>query len=361
MPEPIIDLRSDTLTLPTPEMKAAMAEAALGDDCYGEDPTVNRLEALAAQTMGTEAALFVASGTMGNTCALLAHTRLGDEIIVEEDCHVHQWEAGAYANIAGVAVRAVEAADGIIRPEQLEDLVRPTTDPHQPISSLLCIENTHNRGIGSAWTPAEVEAVAAAAHGHRLKIHMDGARVFNAAVAVGVQVKEFARHIDSVTFCLSKGLSAPVGSVLCGSEEFMYRARRARKRLGGAMRQAGVIAAAGIVAIEQCASWLPQDHANALRLADGLNEIDGIEALLAPRPTNMVFMDVSQIGWKSADLVARLKERGVLANPRPGSIVRLVTHRGISTEDVEVVIAAITSMVEDASTMVEGSRVRASV
>ena len=219
MPERVIDLRSDTVTLPTPEMKAAMADAALGDDCYGEDPTVNRLEELAAETMGTEAAVFVASGTMGNTCALLAHTRLGDEIIVEENYHIYQWEAGAYANIAGVAVRAVEAADGIIRPAQLEDLVRPTTNPHMPLSSLLCIENTHNYGIGSAWTPAEVEAVAAAAHGYGLKVHMDGARVFNAAVAVGVDVKDFARHVDSVTFCLSKGLSAPVGSVLCGSEE----------------------------------------------------------------------------------------------------------------------------------------------
>ena len=357
MPERVIDLRSDTVTLPTPEMKAAMADAALGDDCYGEDPTVNRLEELAAETMGTEAAVFVASGTMGNTCALLAHTRLGDEIIVEQDCHIYQWEAGAYANIAGVAVRAVEAADGIIRPAQLEDLVRPTTNPHTPLSSLLCIENTHNYGIGSAWTPAEVEAVAAAVHGYGLKIHMDGARVFNAAVAVGVDVKDFARHVDSVTFCLSKGLSAPVGSVLCGSEEFMYRARRARKRLGGAMRQAGVIAAAGIIAIEQCGNWLPQDHANARRLAEGLGEIDGIETAMAPRPSNMVFLDVSEIGWESADLVARLKERGVLGNPRPGSRVRLVTHRCISADDVELVIAAIAALVDEA--MID-SRVRAS-
>ena len=344
MSQRLVDLRSDTLTLPTEEMREAMRQAELGDDCYGEDPTVNHLEELAAATMGTDAAVFVTSGTMGNTCAILAHTQLGDEIIAEQYCHIYNWEAGGYANIAGVVVRPVEAENGIIKPEQLDELIRPTDNPHLPLSSLLCIENTHNMSIGGAWSPAEVEAVTAAAHGHGLKVHMDGARVFNAAVAMGVEPAEYGRHVDSVTFCLSKGLSAPVGSVLCGSEEFIYHARRARKRLGGAMRQAGVIAAAGIVAIEQCRGWIQQDHINARRLREGLGEIDGVATAQGPRPTNMAFMDVSEFGWDTPELIARLKEIGVLVNPRPNSRVRLTTHRCVSADDVEYVIDAVGSM-----------------
>ncbi len=359
----IVDLRSDTITLPTEEMREAMRHAELGDDCYGEDPTVNRLEELAAETMGTEAAALVTSGTMGNTCAILAHTRLGDEIIAEQYCHIYNWEAGGYANIAGVVVRPVEAEHGIIKPDQLDELIRPTDNPHLPLSRLLCIENTHNMSIGQAWSPAEVEAVTAAAHGYDLKVHMDGARVFNAAVALGVEPAEYGRRVDSVTFCLSKGMSAPVGSLLCGSEEFIYHARRARKRLGGAMRQAGVIAAAGIVAIERCRDWIQQDHANARRLWEGLAEIDGVATALAPRATNMAFMDVSALGWDTPELVARLKEIGVLVNPRPSSRVRLTTHRCVSADDVEYVIGTVGSMMSPSAfraSAIRASAIRAS-
>ena len=352
MPERVVDLRSDTVTLPTEEMRGAMSRAELGDDVYGEDPTVKRLEELAADKTGMDRALFVPSGTMGNTAALLAHTRPGDEVIFEELAHLYNWEAGTYANICGLAARPILGEFGIFTAEQLEEAIRPD-NVHFTRPTLVCLENTHNNAAGSVWTPEEFEAVSSVARQHGLKVHVDGARIFNAAVALGVEVTEFTRHVDSLMFCVSKGLSAPGGSLLCGDSAFVEEAYRARKRLGGAMRQAGVIAAAGIVAIEQCASWLPQDHANASRLADGLNEIDGIETAMAPRPSNMVFMDVSLLGWSSADLVARLTERGVLGNPRPNSRVRLVTHRCISSEDVEFVIEATTAMVED-------SRVRAS-
>ena len=344
MGEARVDLRSDTLTRPTEEMLEAMRRAPVGDDVYGEDPTVKALEELAAARMGKEAALFVPSGTMGNTCALLAHTHAGEEMIAEELSHIYNWEAGNYANLAGLTVRPVKGEHGIFSPGQLEAALRPD-NPHFPPQTLVCLENTHNNAAGAVWTPAQMEAVSVLAHNRGLPVHLDGARIFNAAVALGVDAKEISRHVDSVMFCVSKGLSAPVGSLLCGSRAFIDKAYRARKRLGGAMRQAGVIAAAGMVAIERMTARLAEDHANARRLCEGLNKIPGISARQAPLPTNILMVEVSGLGWTSAELISHWKPAGILCNPRPPAGVRLVTHRHISAADVDYALEFTRKMV----------------
>ncbi|MCC7265369.1 MAG: aminotransferase class I/II-fold pyridoxal phosphate-dependent enzyme [Candidatus Latescibacteria bacterium] len=346
MPERIVDLRSDTVTKPTEEMREAMHRAPVGDDVYGEDPTVKALEELAAARMGMEAALFVPSGTMGNTCALLAHTHAGEEMVVEELAHISCWEAGNYANLAGLSIRPIRGEHGVFTPAQLEAALRSPENPHFARQTLLCLENTHNNAAGAVWTPAQVEAVAVAARGRGLAVHMDGARIFNAAVALGVDAREFTRHLDSVMFCVSKGLSAPVGSLLCGSRAFIAEAYRARKRLGGAMRQAGVIAAAGIVAIEQMVARLAEDHANARRLCEGLAQIPGITARQAPVPTNILMVDVAGLGWTAEELVTRWKAVGVLGNRRPPTAARLVTHRHISAADVDYTLEVTREMVQ---------------
>lgn len=345
MSDRIVDLRSDTLTLPTEEMLEAMRCAPLGDDVYGEDPTVDALQELAAERMGMEAALFVPSGTMGNTCALLAHTRPGEEVIFEELAHMYNWEAGGYANIAGLSSRAVRGEHGIFTAEQFAAVLRPD-NPHFARQTLVCLENTHNNAAGAVWTPAQVKAIADLARARGLKVHIDGARLFNAAVALGADPKEFTRHADSVMFCVSKGLSAPIGSVLCGSRAFIEVAYRMRKRLGGAMRQAGVIAAAGIVAIEKMVGRLAEDHAHAQRLCEGIDKIPGLRARQAPLPTNILMLDVGGLGWKSADLIARWKPLGILCNPRPPAGVRLVTHRHIGAADVEYVLEVTRQLAE---------------
>ena len=311
-----VDLRSDTITRPTEAMWEAMHHADVGDDVYGEDPTVQRLQELGAELMGKEAGLFLPSGTMANTAALLAHTRYGDEMVVEELAHLYCWEAGAYSNIAGLATRPVRGDQGIFTAEQFEAVLRPP-NPHFPKTSLLCLENTHNNAAGAVWSPGETAEVALAARDHGLRIHLDGARLFNAAVALGVDAKELAAHVDSVTFCVSKGLSAPVGSVLCGSRAFIEDAYRARKRLGGAMRQAGIMAAAGIVALETMVDRLAEDHETARSLAEGLDAIEGVTAVRAPRPTNILMVDVGGLGWSTADLIDRWLARGIKCNPRP--------------------------------------------
>ena len=343
MPERVVDLRSDTVTLPTEEMRVAMSRAELGDDVYGEDPTVKRLEELAAEKAGMDRALFVPSGTMGNTAALLAHTRPGDEVIFEELAHLYNWEAGSYANICGLAARPILGEFGIFTAEQLEEAIRPD-NVHFTRPTLVCLENTHNNAAGSVWTPGEFEAVSSVARQHGLKVHVDGARIFNAAVALGVEVTEFTRHVDSRMFCVSKGLSAPVGSLLCGDSAFVEEAYRARKRLGGAMRQAGIIAAAAIVSLENMVDRLAEDHDNARRLCTELSAMEGISATQAPRPTNIVMVDVGGLGWTSAELIDRWKKLGILCNPRPPTRVRLVTNRHVSADDVTYALDATRQM-----------------
>ncbi|HHY38241.1 MAG TPA: low specificity L-threonine aldolase, partial [Clostridia bacterium] len=254
----MIDLRSDTVTRPTPEMRRAMAEAEVGDDVYGEDPSVRQLEEIAAETMGKEAALFVASGTMGNQVALMAHTRRQDEVLLEAESHIFFYEAGGMAVLSGLMPFPIRTEDGILRPTDLERALRPS-DIHFPKPSLVCLENTHNRHGGRVAGVEEIKKTCDFAHAHGLKVHLDGARIFNAAVALGVNVKSLVKDVDSVMFCLSKGLCAPVGSMLAGTRDFIEEARRCRKLLGGGMRQAGVLAAAGIVALKTMVDRLAED------------------------------------------------------------------------------------------------------
>ena len=343
MSERTVDLRSDTVTLPTQEMKDAMMEAALGDDGYGEDATVNRLQEFAAEKLGMEAGLYVPSGTMGNACALFAHTRSGDDVFFEERAHLFAGARGEFAVLNGVKPHPMQAEFGVIQPEQLEEAIN-SEDVSQP--SLLCIENTHNGSGGSAWTSAEVEAISKAARAHGLKIHMDGARIFNAVVAHGVDVRNYTRHIDSVMFCVSKGLSAPVGSLLCGSRSFIDEADAVRKRMGGGMRQAGIIAAAGIVALEKMVDRLAEDHEIARLLCVELEAIEGIKVQRPLTPTNFAMVNVEGLGWSSESLIEKWKTHGILANPRPPAGARLVAHRHITRDDVTYVVDATRRLVE---------------
>lgn len=328
MAELPIDLRSDTVTRPTPEMRRAMAEAEVGDDVYGEDPTVNRLEALAATMVGMEAALFVPSGTMGNQAAVLTHTRRGDEVICHEESHVFLYEVGGMALISGAQVRTLPGRRGFMSPADIAAAIRPE-NVHFPRTGLLCLENTHNRAGGTVATPDEVGAMAVAARDRGVPVHLDGARIFNAAVALGVPVSEFARHVDSLMFCLSKGLSAPVGSLLCGSRDFIERARRARKVLGGGMRQAGVLAAAGLVALESMVDRLAEDHENARVLAEGLAGLSGLDVDLATVQTNIVSLGVKETGLGAPAFAAACRDRGLLMNAMSPTRVRLVTHKDV--------------------------------
>jgi threonine aldolase len=329
--EPVIDLRSDTVTHPTPEMRQAMFEAEVGDDVFSEDPTVNRLEEMAAERMGKEAAVFVASGTMGNLTALLAHCGRGDEAIVGEEAHVLHYEAGGAPGLGGIGLRTVPNDDhGMLDLDAVAAAIR-LDNIHMPRTAAVCLENTHNRCSGGVVTPEETDALCELAHRRGVAVHLDGARIFNAAVALGVPAARLTRNVDSVTFCLSKGLSAPVGSVVCGTKEFVDRARRARKMLGGGMRQAGVIAAAGIVALETMVDRLAEDHENARLLARGLASLPGISLDPDAIQTNIVIFDVPD----APAFVRRLREVGVLATlPAPGR-ARMVTHYGITRADIE--------------------------
>lgn len=339
-PLKIVDLRSDTLTKPTPEMYEAMRAAELGDDVLEEDPTVLRLEALAAERMGKEAGLFVASGTMGNLTAMVTHTRRGDEVICEADAHIFWYEAAGMAVVGSLLPRCLPGKRGALDPAEVARAIRPD-DVHHPRTGLICLENTHNRAGGTVLRPEQVEGVAAVARAHGIPLHIDGARIFNAAVALGVEPRELVRGADSVTFCLSKGLSAPVGSVLTGSRDFIRRARQTRKLLGGGMRQAGVIAAAGIVALESLVDRLAEDHVNARDLARGLAEVPGIAVDLESVQTNMVYFDVRGTGQTAAEFVARLAEAGVKAYDLGEWSIRFVTYRGITAEDVELALARV--------------------
>jgi threonine aldolase len=331
-----VDLRSDTVTQPTPEMRRAMAEAEVGDDVFGDDPTVNRLQELAAERFGKQAALFIPSGTMGNLAAILAHCTRGDEVILGDLCHTTLFEAGGVAALGGVHPRTVpNQPDGTLAMEAIEDAVRPD-DEHFPVSRLVCLENTHNRCGGVPLTAEYTRQVGAAARARGLSLHVDGARIFNAAAATGSAVRELAGPADSVMFCLSKGLCAPVGSVLCGEAEFIRKARRVRKQLGGGMRQAGVIAAAGIVALERMADRLHEDHARARRLAAGLKDIPGVRLETDPPATNMVFFSLTpEAPLDGAGAEQALLQDGILVHAVGARRMRLVLHFWIDDEGVE--------------------------
>jgi len=340
----IVDMRSDTVTRPTPRMRQAMAEAQVGDDVMGEDPTINRLEAEAAAQMGKEAALFAASGTMGNLLAVLAHTQPGEEAILQAESHIYYYEAGGLARIAGVMPRLLTGSRGHLDPGQIREAVRPR-DIHFPPATLLCLENTHNRAGGTVMPMAQLAEVSATGRELGLKIHMDGARIFNAAAALGLAPREIAGPVDSVMFCLSKGLGAPVGSLLTGTEEFIARARRMRKLLGGGMRQAGVLAAAGLVALEDPLPQLRRDHLLAKRLASGLAALPGI--ILQPEEveTNIIIFGLGSPLAAAADFVRRLKGAGVLANAVSAGAIRLVTHCDLTEEDGAWALEAVSSVV----------------
>jgi threonine aldolase len=337
----LIDLRSDTVTRPTPEMREAMANAEVGDDVYGDDPTVNRLQEMAAGMMGKEAGLFVPSGTMGNLAAILSHCQRGDEVIIGQLNHSFLYEAGGMSVLGGVhSYQLKNQRDGSLLPADVEAAIRPD-DPHDPITRLVCLENTHNRCGGTVQTAEYTREITRLAHKHGLKVHLDGARIFNAAAALGVPARTLAEPVDSVTFCLSKGLSAPVGSVLCGDHTFIQKARRARKLLGGGMRQAGILAAAGIVALRTMTERLREDHARASNLADGLRENDCIVLDDGTPATNMVFFDLAARASLSAPEVAeRLARDGILVSPGGERRFRLVTHCWIDDAAVEKTIAA---------------------
>lgn len=341
-----IDFRSDTVTWPTPAMRQAMHTAPLGDDVYGEDPTVNRLEALAAAKTGKEAALFVASGTMGNLTAILSHTTRGDEAIVGDAYHTYCWEAGGMATLGGVVPHPLPVdAEGRMANDAIESAVRGD-DPHWPRSRLILVENSVGGRYGNALPPSYFANIRRMADKHGLAVHLDGARLFNAAVALGIDASEIVQHVDSVSFCLSKGLCAPVGSLLCGSAEFIHRARRVRKSLGGGMRQAGVLAAAGIVALEQMIDRLAEDHANAQRLAHGLAQIPGIEVDVDRVVTNMVFFQLADDVPFSAEAIATTmrKRDNIWVGAEGSRLFRAVTHYWVDEDAVAAFLQSLQSV-----------------
>ncbi|MBN1818727.1 MAG: low-specificity L-threonine aldolase [Sedimentisphaerales bacterium] len=330
----IVDLRSDTVTLPSPAMRKAMAEAELGDDVFGEDPTVNRLQERSAERMGTEAALFVPSGTMANLVSVLTHCRRGEEVILGNQAHMFRYEAGSMAAVGSIHPHTIpNQPDGTLALSDIRSAVRPG-DVHFPRTRLILLENTHNRCGGAVLSVEYTASVVQLAREKELCIHLDGARIFNAAVSLGVDVKDLMRGIDSVCFCLSKGLAAPVGSVICGSRDFIAEARRNRKVVGGGMRQAGILAAAGLVAMEEMVDRLAEDHANARKLAEGLGNITGLVVEARPA-TNMVYLRLNMQRFPATELVGRMKDRGILFLTVGENRFRLVTHYGITDADID--------------------------
>src|SRR3989454_997769 len=331
---PVVDLRSDTVTRPTPAMRRAMYEAEVGDDVYREDPTVNRLQERAAEIFEREAALFVPSGTMGNQSAIKVHTRPGQEVICEERAHILNHEMGMMSAFSGTVPRAIRAEDGILRWELIAPQIRGRSD-HCSRTGLVELENTSNLAGGSVYPRELSDEICDRAHEGGLPVHLDGARIFNASVALSQSVPDLTRKFDSVMFCLSKGLGAPVGSVLVGSKNFIEEARLVRKMLGGGMRQAGVLAAAGLVALEETPKRLRVDHENARFLAEGLAETPGIKIEPTKVVTNILFLDVSGTGLTSFELSKRLASQGVLANGVTASTIRMVTHYDVDRAGCE--------------------------
>ncbi len=333
----IIDLRSDTVTKPTPEMRRAMFEAEVGDDVYGDDPTVNRLEAEAAVMLGKEAAMFVPSGTQGNQIAIMTHTRRGEEVIVEAGSHVYIFEVGGIATLSGCQARPIAGVRGAMDPAQVAAAIR-SSNVHFPTTSLVCVEQTYN---GCVVPMENIRAIAEIAHQNGIAVHMDGARVFNAATALGLPVSEVVAPVDSVQLCLSKGLAAPVGSLLAGTKEFIDRARRNRKLLGGGLRQVGILAAAGLISLHKMTKRLHEDHENARQLALGLAKIPGLSVDLDSVQTNMVFFDVLDQQWDGASLAGSLTRAGVVCNASGARGIRWVTHNDVPAEAIPEVLSRV--------------------
>ena len=329
----MIDLRSDTVTKPSPAMREAMVHADVGDDVFGEDPTVNRLQEVAARLLGKEAALFVPSGTMGNQLCVRLHTRPGDEIIVEAGAHVVRYESGAAAGLSGVQTHWLPGTRGILEADHIEAAIRPP-DYHNPPTTLICLENTHNRGGGTIYPLETTKAIRKVAEARGIAMHLDGARLFNAVVVTGVPAAEYARHFETVTFCLSKGLGAPVGSLICADRERVVKLRRLRKMFGGGMRQAGILAAAGLYALEHNIARLAEDHAHAKRLAEALAGLPGVRINPAHVETNLVIFDISETRRTADEVLTLLKAEGLLLVPFSPTTLRAVTHLDVSRDQV---------------------------
>jgi threonine aldolase len=338
----LIDLRSDTVTKPTPAMREAMAHAPVGDDVYGDDPTINKLQELAASRLGKEAGLFVPSGTMGNLSGILAHCARGDEVIMGQHSHTFLHEGGGISTLGGIhSCQIKEQVDGSLDLDEIEAVIRNPDDDHEPVTRLIEIENTQNACGGVYQNPEYIRKLTDFAHARGLIVHMDGARVFNSAVAQGIDVRQLTGPVDSVTFCLSKGLGAPVGSVLCGSFEFIKKARKIRKHLGGGMRQAGIIAAAGIVALESMVDRLAEDHTRARKLAAGLKNNPAILLDPGTPATNMIFFNLADsVVLSTAQIEKKLAERGILTSASGPRRFRLVTHLWIDDTAVEKTVEA---------------------
>lgn len=335
----MIDLRSDTVTLPTPKMREAMKNAVLGDDVYGDDPTINELEALAAHMMGKEAAMFVPSGTMGNQVAIMTHTHMGEEMIAGNTAHVVIYECGAYARLSGISLSAVDMAKGYISKEDVLNHIRDDSNNHFPKSTLLCLENPMTNG--RVVSLAHMQEAYSAAKSKGLQVHLDGARIFNAACALNVSVQDIASQCDSVMFCLSKGLCSPVGSMLCGNKAFIDKARRNRKVLGGGMRQAGVLAACGLLSLKEMTERVKEDHENARYLAEKLSDIEGITLSMEDIETNMVFATIQVSGFNSQQYVDYMFRKGIKvygALSEETQLYRFVTHHGINRQDIDQVV-----------------------
>ncbi|WP_096271190.1 low-specificity L-threonine aldolase [Paucisalibacillus globulus] len=335
----MIDLRSDTVTKPTESMRRAAYEAEVGDDVYGEDPTVNRLEEKAAELLGKEKALFVTSGTQGNQIAALTHCRPGDEVIMEASSHIYIYEVGGFSALANVQIRPVPGINGAMNTVDVKNTIR-AENIHYPTTSLICIENTHNLAGGAVLPLSHMQEISQLAKENNLQVHLDGARLFNAQVASGISVKEYAKNVDSVQFCLSKGLGAPVGSIIAGTEEFINRARKWRKMLGGGLRQVGMIAAPGLVALEENINRLAEDHAHAKLLADGLANMNGLKVENKVE-TNIIIVNVKETKHTPETFVEALKSKGVLAGVFGLDTIRFVTHYDVSREDIDKALIAV--------------------
>ncbi|SDY87809.1 low-specificity L-threonine aldolase [Tindallia californiensis] len=340
-----IDLRSDTVTKPTPEMLVAMSSAPLGDDVYGDDPTVNELEKLAADKLGKEAALLVPTGTMGNLIAVMAHTSPGQEIILEANSHIYLYEVAGIARIAGVQARTIHGNRGEMLATDIEKSIR-SDNIHFPETGLICLENTHNMAGGRVISLENMQEVQTIGQKHGLPLHLDGARIFNAAISLNKDVRKIAESVDSVMFCLSKGLSSPVGSMLVGSSGFIKKSRKLRKMLGGGMRQAGIIAACGIISLNEMTEQLKIDHRNAAVLVESLYETGHFDVSIDNTHTNIVNARIAVEGWTAFELVDAMEKKGVLTNARNEEMIRFVTHKDVSMEEIEEAVIRISQILK---------------